>query len=110
MYRYQEEETSTFGHEGKQYRLNILLRAVHRRRIHDIAIEKLIWIFDHCKPDPERVAVANLQFPILVHFDKGRWVVVDGLHRLARAHAEQRLLMQTKVVFPLDLTRALIKD
>lgn len=109
---YQEEHSSTFGHQGRQYRLNTLLRLTHKRLNRALSINKLDWILEHAKPDPTRVDKADLKTPILVFFDEsidgGRWVVVDGLHRLARAHREGRMMMDTKYVLQHDLERALI--
>ena len=63
---------------------------------------------EHDTPDPARVATADTQIPILVHYDGQRWIVVDGLHRLARARQDGRLLIDTKPIYELDLARALI--
>lgn len=75
----------------------------------DFAIEKLIWNFDlplwekegtddwnltprevinnipGSKTHRERVTEADLQFPILLTEKNGRWLVIDGVHRLVKA-------------------------
>ncbi len=111
---YQEKSSSTVTHHGKQYRLNTLLRLAHKRLNRALSIDKLDWILDHSTPDPERVEAADLKVPILVFYDEtidnGRWVVIDGLHRLARACREDRKMLDTKFVVQADLDRALISQ
>ena len=36
----------------------------------------------------KRVRAANLMFPIEITWLKGRWLILDGVHRLARAHED----------------------
>lgn len=105
---YQEGPDSTFGHNGKTYRLDTLFKCTYRRLNNMVAIDKLVWVLDHCTPDPERMAAANDHIPILVTYTEGRWVVVDGLHRLARAVAVGRKIILAKYVLPKDLDAALI--
>ena len=35
-----------------------------------------------------RVRAANLMFPIEITRFKGRWLILDGVHRLTRAHED----------------------
>ena len=86
------ENGSTFTHDGEEYDLDKLLSLSDKLPIDDVPIDQLIWVFGHDDPeeDPKRVAKADVTAPILVTWwipdrTKSRLVVLDGLHRVARA-------------------------
>ncbi len=87
---YDEPKVSTFTHDGRVYDLNKLLELSKDMDSDDIPLDQLIWVLDWDEPDPKRVKKADLTAPILVtwwHDDNqpSQLVVLDGLHRLARA-------------------------
>ena len=82
---YQEEPGSTFHHDGRLYDLNRVLALVADRPVQRFAVRDLAWVLDHDTPDSERVSRADLTAPLLVAAWRNSLVVVDGLHRLARA-------------------------
>lgn len=89
---YQEEPTGSFTHDGKRYNLNCVLRAVAREPIETFRVTDLVWILDAAPlPDtPEtkrRIERADLHAPILVTPYDGKWAVIDGAHRLAKARS-----------------------
>ncbi len=45
-----------------------------------------------------RLARAETDYPIDITFHNGRWVVLDGLHRLAKLHREGAKTVRVRVV------------
>ena len=45
---------------------------------------------EHCQAHYKRILAADTNFPIDVamHPDTGKWLILDGLHRLAKLHLE----------------------
>lgn len=89
---YREERGGSFTHKGTEYNLNRVFAFIEKNNLPKTTfrVEKLAWVLDHDKPDPARVARADVTKPIIVvgHFDSERTftpVAVDGLHRVARA-------------------------
>lgn len=86
---YQEQDESTATHNGVEYYLNPIFELTHGRAVSDVAINKLDWILKYDSPKPYRVARADTAIPIIVVRDPSvghtGLVVLDGLHRLARA-------------------------
>jgi len=91
--------------------------------IQQIPVQALAWILDHPiwstrPPEPRfdlrprevmagasayrahkrRIERANLSLPLIVHAHRGRRVVLDGLHRLARAVQERNATLPAKEV------------
>jgi hypothetical protein len=82
---YQEDGNGTFESDGVHYDLNKILRMSSHQPVREIAVSEIDWVLPHCHPIPERVERADLRAPILVTTYRGRQLVVDGEHRLARA-------------------------
>lgn len=97
---YQEEELSSFTHDGARYDLNKVLRFVHDIPVVDQPIGAFTWVLRHCKPDPARVAKADISKAILIAWsDKHRkFAPVDGLHRLQRAVNERKRAIPAVIV------------
>lgn len=75
----------TFTHNDHDYdlaRLKVLARDIS---VKPIEVAKLVWIFQWDKPIENRILTANINQPILVTYDKGKLVILDGLHRLTKA-------------------------
>ena len=92
---YQEPKGGSFTHNGKDYDLNKLLRLSDDLDEDAIPVDQLDWVLDHDDPEnePERIKKADLTAPILVTWwfnDEGhsQLVVLDGLHRVAKASEE----------------------
>lgn len=45
----------------------------------------------------QRVTLADLQFPILLTEKQGRWLVIDGVHRLVKAHEAGHATIKAKI-------------
>lgn len=82
---YQEEPNSTFTHDGQMYDLNYLLRLMADYPIVDIPVDELTWVLEYDFPDIRRLIAADLEAPVLVTWWEDKLVVIDGLHRMAKA-------------------------
>ena len=89
-----EPADSNFSHEDHDYDLNGLLSATVGMPQIDMPISDFTWIMkwdpmtDEDKP---RIDSADLKAPLLVIRDPkadNQWVVLDGIHRLAKAQRD----------------------
>jgi hypothetical protein len=85
---YQEEEGGSFTHDGKEYDLNKLFELTQDFPLAYFFVGDLKWILD--EDDQERTLDADLNAPILVTQWQDKWVVLDGVHRLAKAISIQQ--------------------
>jgi len=100
---YSEGRESTFSSNGKTYALDDLFRETHKYTITVLPVSKLKWVLDYATPDPDRMEKADTDVPILVVLDvrapKGQqFLVVDGLHRLAKMIKSGRNNIKTKLI------------
>jgi hypothetical protein len=95
---YQEEPNGTFSNDGDEYDLNKVLADVDDLPKVLFFTKDLEWVLNHDKPDPARVDKADLKTPILVTYYGNKLVVIDGLHRLAKAVAEKQRFMRGTLV------------
>lgn len=110
---YQEEEDSSFTHDGKRYNLNCVLRRVQEYPIERIPVQNLRWILAYTPSEflqqpgaAARLARADLTAPILVAVSKeegGRFAVIDGLHRLMKAVKDRVKTLPARRVTASDL-------
>jgi len=105
---YQEENDSTFTHNGKEYHLNTLLSLTKDAPCILFPVPALSWVLQYTKITPSRVDTADVSVPILVVKDDNEYVVVDGAHRLARAVRDDVQQIQGKLVTSSKLNQALI--
>lgn len=83
---YHEGLDSTVTHNGKQYRLNTLFDLVNDQRVVNVEVPKLSWVLQYTDLDPDRVARADTNVPVLVYNDTEYGpTVIDGAHRLSMA-------------------------
>lgn len=99
---YQEEPEGTFTHDGEEYDLNAVLKAVEHQETIEIDIDQLDWVLDYDTPDEDRLEAADTDAPIVVAI---RMTVVDGLHRLAKAKKEGKLTLKTKLISDFELEK-----
>lgn len=89
-----EPEDSNFTHEDHTYDLNGLLSATVGNETVQMPTAKLRWIMRYdpmMKEDEPRIQSADLSAPLLIIKDaqaNDQWVVLDGIHRLAKAIRE----------------------
>ena len=53
----------------------------------------------------QRIALADLSYPIDITWWNGRWTIMDGIHRLTRAVQQDQAQIQVRKVRPDDLAR-----
>jgi hypothetical protein len=83
--------TGTFTHDGATYDLAALSVLITNMPVVGFEVDALKWVLAHDTPDPERLKTAAMEEPIFVAYDKrGRFTVIDGLHRLHNAVAQGR--------------------
>lgn len=96
------EEEGSFTHDGKRYSLQKAFRSARTQPTKQIPVDDLKWVLAYDRPDPARLAAADLTAPVLVAPDQqGRPTVVDGLHRLSKAVREGRKTIPAKIL-PLE--------
>lgn len=108
MAGYREEPGGEFESDGKLYDLNRIFEAVEHEPVQQIAVKELIWVLQYDSPDRRRVERADLSAPILVTRYQGKELVVDGLHRLAKAVQMNQATLPYRRVSPEAMRHALI--
>ncbi len=78
------EKIDVYTHDGADYDLTKTRILMRDKKTFFLSINELTWVFKHDTPDPHRVLHAKIRWPLLVARYRGKWVVVDGLHRLKR--------------------------
>jgi hypothetical protein len=75
----------TFTHAGKLYNLVKARHLIRHDKSFLLPIDSLLWILQYDSPESEeRISKAKHRYPLIVSKWNGRWVVVDGLHRLVK--------------------------
>lgn len=98
-YAYAEEAGSSFTHDGIEYDLNCVLAACQNIPANKMQTQFLVWLLSEDSYfDEDRVAQADLDAPILVTRWWGRVTVLDGFHRLVKAHRMGVPLVNTVLV------------
>lgn len=84
--RLYQEHGSQFESNSNCYNLNYIFKAVKDEPVEYIDISELMWVMKHVDDlDPSRIKNADVTIPILVTKYRNKELVVDGLHRLAKA-------------------------
>lgn len=109
MKPYREEDDSTFESNGKVYNLNKLFQQTDNVKVIIYPVSKLKWVLKYCEPDPQRVAAADIEAPLLIAEMDKRIVVVDGLHRLTKAVQLNINTLPVKILTSKMLENALIE-
>ncbi len=107
---YREGGESVFASGGRRYRLDDILAQVETDPVRRFEVTALSWILETVYPDEGRVEAADVTVPILVTEEAGRWLVVDGLHRLARAVGLGLETLPGRYVAPEVLEKARMPD
>lgn len=97
----------TFTHDSKVYDLTKVRVLVRPEKTFLLPITELLWVLKYDKPDEYRVQHAKIRYPLLVSRWRGKWTVVDGLHRLERYRRKGITVIPVKEVTQemLNLTR-----
>lgn len=99
--RYLEGPDSTFTHLGKTYRVDDLIDVSTSYAEYTTDCDKLMWIFDTAenRPDPRKVAKVDTTIPIIItQLIDGSYVVLDGLHRLAKTVVDGSSRIRVKFI------------
>ena len=107
---YQEAGNSTFSQDSAVYDLNKLFVLTDAYPVSQIAVAELAWILHEGAPDPVRVNKADYTVPVLVTMWQGHAVVVDGLHRVAKAFRDGIVRIPCKMVPTSVLGQCLMPD
>jgi len=107
---YQEERGSTFTHDGKEYDLNKVIRLSRNNMVMVYSVSDLAWILDYDTPSARRTGSANVNIPILIAQLGDKKVVIDGLHRLAKAVDKGMSTIKGKMVSDDVLQQCLISE
>lgn len=103
-------KTDEFTHDHKLYNLSKVRLLVRDKKAFLLKTKDLIWILKYDKPDETRVKMAKHRYPLLVTKYKGKWVVIDGIHRLERYRRKNIGVVPVKEVTPEMLKYAFIKQ
>lgn len=96
---YQEEDSSSFTHNGKEYKLNPILKKAHTLPVQELKTEELEWLInDTVVEDEERVLKADYNFPILITRYGNKWVTIDGYHRFLKARKDGKKILKVKKI------------
>ena len=106
---YSEGATSTFSHEKRRYSVDKAIAATQQKAVRQVPVKDLEWILKYTKPDAGRARAADTDVPVLATKYGDKLVVVDGLHRLAKARAEGRETLPVRYVARADLGKAFIE-
>jgi hypothetical protein len=79
-----EAPDDTFTHDSLIYDLSKVRVLVRPDKAFLLPIKELLWVLNHDTPDEDRIFHAKFRYPLLVTKWRGKWTVVDGLHRLER--------------------------
>lgn len=119
---YQEERNSTFENNGKKYTLNKIFNDSEDLPVEEFSIGKLDWVLDYdmarldeLKSELKRVEDSDFNIPILIWKDvsqdkKEQWIIVDGVHRLAKAITKNKKVIKVKKLTDEIMNNALIKQ
>jgi hypothetical protein len=93
------EEGGSFTHDGQRYSLREAFRTARAKPTKQVDVDKLKWVLQYDRPNPKRLAAANLNAPVIVAPDRrGRPTVVDGLHRLSKAVQQGKKTLPAKML------------
>jgi hypothetical protein len=68
------------------------------KRKYDLHPYEVVYGPHRYKEEYERTLSANLEYPIHVMKNKGRWVILDGLHRLMKSYLVNLNKVRVKIV------------
>lgn len=101
---YREGPDSIVTDNGKNYRVDDLLRVGEKKPTQMLDIKKLVWVLKYIDLDRGRVAKADVSVPLLVLLrEDGTYIVLDGAHRLTKAANERLKQVPVKLLDEADV-------
>lgn len=102
---YQEENSSSFTHDGVKYYLNPILEKAQRIKVTQLKLKDLAWNIENARFEEDRVRKADYSYPLVVLSTvKWGYVVIDGTHRLIKAHRNGKKNIDAYVLKETDIT------
>ena len=102
---YSEGKNSYVTHNGIDYDLDKILKIARKKKSTIIETSKLKWILKHDKLSKRRVKLADTKFPLIVVKEKGKHVVLDGVHRLTKALENDVKSLPVKLITKKELAK-----
>lgn len=101
-------EEGVVHHDGHNYDLNAIFSLVANKSVQNYSVGLLVWLLDYDTPRQDRVQAADITYPIIVTRWQGRLLVIDGIHRLAKAHRLGYQTIPGRYVTKAELDSAMI--
>lgn len=102
------EINSAITHNNKLYDLNKILKIVENKQPKLFPISKLKWILKYTKVWKNRIKKSSLNYPIIITKEDGKYIVIDGVHRLTKAINLNNRNIMCKYVSKKEIQSALL--
>lgn len=76
----------------------------------NLCIRELLENFDNESHHAKQTMDADLSFPIELYFYKDQWIILDGVHRLARAILENRDTILVRRIPQNEIDKIMMKE
>lgn len=96
---YTEGPMSLVMHQGILYKLDVLFQYSKDLPVTMLPVADLRWQVENVKADDARMKKADTKVAILVHPQNGKYIVLDGTHRLLKAIKAGEKSIPAKIVF-----------
>jgi hypothetical protein len=70
----------------------------HEGEVYNLKSKDIIANPDQYKEEYQRTMNADLRYPIDIMNNKGRWLILDGLHRLMKAHIQGNKKVDVRII------------
>ena len=70
----------------------------HNGEVYNLTSWEIIKSPDKYKEEYERTMNSDLKYPIDVMENKGRWLILDGLHRLMKAYIQGAKMVSVRII------------
>ncbi len=107
--KYKEGKDSTFSSGGKEYSVDLMIERSESIKTKKVAVKSLKWILKYDNPEENRIRKADIKVPILIIKYGKKLLVVDGLHRLAKAIEDGLEYLPAKLLSKKDMAASEIK-
>ncbi len=81
----------------------------HEGEVYNLKSIEIINNPEKYKEEYERTMKADLKYPIDIMENKGRWLILDGLHRLMKAYILNMKTVKVRII-PRDKIPEILKD
>lgn len=96
---YTEGPMSLVMHQGILYKLDVLFAYTKDLPTTILNVQDLKWQVESIQGDEARMKKADVAVPIIVHPQNGKYIVLDGTHRLLKAIKSGAKTIPAKIVF-----------